>query len=253
MDWFTRSDADNFALNVSFLTQYVVPLTVSPEATLVFSHVPKTAGTSFESYLASQFKMSEVLHVNAPDLNQLPDVIGMKKYLPRLICGHHPMHGLLYQLLPERPLHHITVLRDPIDRVLSFYNYVIGKVDHPMHKSAVTLGFADFLAQAPSPELHNGQSRRFAGQLHQTSLSDHELLETATGVLKGCFSQVFTTCHLDHAVDTLHNTLGFSQTALPQTNRSNKRIKRGDLSQQQLQAIEEHNQTDWALFKIFIS
>lgn len=249
MDWFSRSDADNFAFNVAYLKQHVKPLTASPVATVVFSHVPKTAGTSFEAYLAGQFKMSEVLHVNAPDLNRLPAVIGMKKNLPRLICGHHPMHGMLYQLLPEVPLHHITVLRNPIDRVLSYYNYVCGKTDHPMHGPAMSMGFEDFLDQAPSPELHNGQARRFAGQLHHTDLTDENLLTTATDVLTHCFSQVFTTCCLSDAVETLHNTLGFAQRTLPQANRSNKRISRNELTASQLSAIEQYNQADIELFK----
>ena len=79
MDWVSRSDAENFALNVAFLKKHVRPLNVGESLPLVFSHVPKTAGTSFESYLASQFKMSESLHVNAPDLNRLPGVLRMKK------------------------------------------------------------------------------------------------------------------------------------------------------------------------------
>lgn len=252
MDWFSRSDAENFALNVRFLKQWVRPISDDSASLLIFSHVPKTAGTSFESYLAAQYKMSESLHVNAPDLNRLPGVVQLKKQLPRLICGHHPAHGMLYQLLPAQPLHHITVLRDPVDRVLSYYNYVCGKTDHPMHASAISLGFEDFLAQAPSPELHNGQSRRFAGQLHQDQVSN-DLLAVATDVLNHCFSQVFTTCQLGNAVKTLHQTLGFSDATLPRSNRSEKRLNRGDLTADQMALINEYNAFDIALFNRFKS
>ncbi|WP_154224014.1 sulfotransferase family 2 domain-containing protein [Marinicella rhabdoformis] len=251
MDWFSRSDAENFALNVAFLKQYVKPLGSDHSLPLVFSHVPKTAGTSFESYLASQYKMSESLHINAPDLNRLPEIINIKKNCPRLICGHHPMHGMLYQLIPAEPLYHITLLRDPIDRVLSYYNYVCGKTDHPMHTSAMSLGFEDFLSQAPSPELHNGQTRRFAGQLHHTDNNQIDLLETATNVLNDCFSAVFTTGALNAAITTLHNDLGFENKPLPKANQSLKRIQRSDLSTNQIASITEHNQADIALFKRF--
>ena len=110
--WFSSDDQTNFLNNVKRLQSLTCEPAISATRRLmVFSHVPKTGGTTLESVLAKNFRMADVLHINAPDLNNNPDLLNLKKKPPTLICGHHPMHGLLYSLLPDQPLAHITMLR----------------------------------------------------------------------------------------------------------------------------------------------
>ncbi len=250
MDWGDRSDIQNFDINVSFLKKHVVPFDqVKSTYPVIFSHVPKTAGTSVESYLARQYKMSESLHINAPDLNQLPAVLKMKKNTPRLICGHHPMHGLLYQLLPTKPLIHMTVLREPINRVVSYYNYVKGKKDHPMYTKVSDLTFEQFMEDMPSPELNNGQARRFAGQLHHLSMNNSTLLQTSISVLNECFTQVLTTESLHTQLIPMANMMDWEVPNMPRHNISPKQLKVKDLSKKQKDLITEYNQVDIALYE----
>lgn len=250
MTWSERNDASNFERNVTFLKQHVLPLSKADQRELtVFSHVPKTAGTSLESYLAQQHHLSDIIHVNAPDLNRLPEVLTMKKHFPKLICGHHPMHGMLYQLLPAQPLVHFTVVREPISRVLSYFNYVVAKTDHPMHPIAIQSGLQAFIEASPSPELNNGQSRRFAGQLHSDPESDEALTQVAQQVLSDCFSAVFLTEHLVDHLSAMAPLMGWQSPQLPQHNRSPRHTSLEDLSPQTKSLIEQRNQADIALYR----
>ncbi len=250
MTWSERTDASNFERNVAFLKQHVLPLSEAHHRHLtLFSHVPKTAGTSLESYLAQQHRLSDIVHINAPDLNRLPAVLTMKKHFPKLICGHHPMHGMLYQLLPAQPLVHFTVIREPISRVLSYFNYVMAKTDHPMHPIAVQSGLQAFIEASPSPELNNGQTRRFVGQLHRDPESDEALVHLAQQVLTDCFSAVLLTEHLVDNLSVMAPLMGWQTPQLPQQNRSPQHTSMDDLSPQTRSLIEHRNQADIALYQ----
>jgi hypothetical protein len=247
--WFSSTDLTNFFNNKKLTIKSLISNTYIKNQTVsLFSHVPKTAGTSLENIIANNFSFADCLHVNAPDLNKLPQVIQLKNNLPQFISGHHPMHGLIYQLLSDLPLFHITMLRNPMDRVLSYYNYVKGKIDHPMHGFAAEHSLIQFLQQSPSPELYNGQSKRFSGYLHHGTASDQVLFSEAQDTLSHCFSLVLTTCLFDESLLLLQKRLGLSDIFYQRHNVSQKFLHEDELDDVTLNYIVEHNQADIQLF-----
>jgi hypothetical protein len=250
-NWFNSSDHNNFQINITLLLKGVLSTPYTAKRHLLcFSHVPKTGGTSLESILAKNFLLSETLHINAPDLNKHPEAIKLKKNHPKLICGHHPMHGLLYQLLPEQPLFHVTQLRHPVDRVLSYYNYVLGKPDHPMNEHAQGKSITAFLQTKHSPELSNGQAKRFSGYLHSKAVVEDIVLFTlAQQTLSQCFSMVLTTCLFDEGLLLLKKSLGLRDIFYLKSNVSKRFISKDQLSSAELQTIESMNQADIKLFE----
>ena len=198
--WESLTDQQNTQNNVSTLQQLLAAEGQTSDIQVVFSHVPKTAGTSLENILAKNFRFADVLHINAPDLNQCPQLLELKKNPFKLICGHHPIHGQLYGLLPNIKTFHLTMLRNPVDRVLSYYNYIQGKADHPMHGHAAGISLEQFIENNPSPELHNGQVRRFSGYLHQDPIDETAMLKKALDTLNTAFTLVLTTCLFDESL-----------------------------------------------------
>lgn len=245
-------DSEYFNQARGFLSQWVL----TPEQAmqnqsprLVFSHVPKTGGTTLEAILAKNYRLSDVLHLNAPEFKRYPEILQLKKNPPRFICGHHPLHSPLYRHLPPAPLFHLTVVREPVSRVLSYYNYLRHKTDHPLHPQACDLDLVDFVESGASPELNNGQARRFSGYLHQCPPDDQTLFETARDVLQDCFSLVGTTACFDETLLLLHHFLGFSDIFYQRRNQSPQSIKPEELNNHQRSVIGRYNQADAHLYR----
>jgi len=102
----------------------------------VFIHVPKTGGKSIESLLFSNYnrdKMVPIYRTGGQDLSDVFSQYSDEELLyAELIYGHipHRIHDLI-----NRPCSYFTVLRDPVERFLSFYRFVKYDFDaHPLHQ-----------------------------------------------------------------------------------------------------------------------
>ncbi|MFK8011385.1 MAG: sulfotransferase family 2 domain-containing protein [Marinicellaceae bacterium] len=248
--WDICSDSDNFEKNFSILQKHMCNLDgLSLESNLwIFSHIPKTAGTSLENYLAQLFLIQEILHINAPDLNNFPELLSVKQQFPNYIAGHHPMHGLLYQLLPRKSIVHITMLREPVSRILSYFNYIKSRPTHSLHHTVKDITFDAFLEQ-PMPEINNGQSRRLAGILHSgTELSDLELYEKAKLVIDKCFTFVGVTEKFEDFLLFVESKTGLSIHRTPRKNQSKIILHKNELSHEHLIQLKSNNAADILLY-----
>lgn len=98
-----------------------------------FCHVPKTAGGSLSAWLRSQYLPNEVLaYENATELFDITDRSLKEDF--SLYMGH--AGAKFAKRLPEDTIN-IIVLRDPVDRIISLYNYFIYKEVIPRTTSII--------------------------------------------------------------------------------------------------------------------
>ena len=100
------------------------------ESTLIFTHIPKTAGTSLkQSAIFPNVDLERVYWVHG-----FGKLIRDRPQNALVILGHFPYGA--HRVLGRGAFRYLTILRDPVERAVSFYNYVLlcekGNPGHPV-------------------------------------------------------------------------------------------------------------------------
>ena len=115
---------------------------------LIFLHIPKTAGTTLNRIIEWQYDPRSIYTV---DPYQIRATVQRLRTLPeerrrrlRVVRGHL-IFGV-HDCLPQGATY-ITMLRDPVARVLSSYYFIRRRPLHPLHRKlkAKGVGLEDFL------------------------------------------------------------------------------------------------------------
>ncbi|MCL5054415.1 MAG: sulfotransferase family 2 domain-containing protein [Firmicutes bacterium] len=149
----------------------------SKKETIIFLHIPKTAGRTFrEEILPRQFKPDEYFLINGRDLAEQMKTLETfrslsvdKKRKYRCIAGHQSFG--LHCLLPNSAAY-ITFLRDPVDRTLSDYYFTLKEPTHHrfihkvMNEKGSPISLLDFLTDERFGR-SNVQTRYLSGQMDE--------------------------------------------------------------------------------------
>lgn len=140
------------------------------EQTVIHVHIPKAAGSTIDSILNPCFREEERFHcgVNFTGLSQFESNIYFsrmeddRKRRFRYISGH-----VEYFLLQSFPARHFsfTLLRNPLDRIVSMYYYIRQSETHHLHRTLLDggLSLVDFVEGGLWHEIDNGMCRRLSG------------------------------------------------------------------------------------------
>src|SRR5688500_14297279 len=145
-----------------------MPAALRPPAdpTVIFVHIPKAGGTTLNRILQRQFPPQSVyrLGVRGPAMERLAAMPPADRARLRLFTGHvgYGLHALLPQAAT-----YVTMLRDPVARVVSGYRYVQRTPEHAHHQAVVAgrMSLTDFVQSGISKILvDNGQTRILSGE-----------------------------------------------------------------------------------------
>ena len=202
---------------------------------VIFLHIPKAAGSTLNRVIAQNYPPAAILKVGGKTDAALRDALTSEV---RLIAGHRRF-GMHAQL--SRPFTYITVLRDPVERVLSQYHFVKRLAEHPLHRAVASgeLSLRDYGRQTP-----DSQTRYLAG----SNTDDAGLLEQAQANLVTHFAVAGLTERFDETVVLLQRALGWRVRPFTNSNVSAGRPKSAGHSREDLDAIRECNRLDLALY-----
>ncbi len=147
------------------------PTWLSPEhwdELLVFVHVPKAAGTSLKDVLwhiygrgfVTYHQRKSKFSADSITAERAKDILGIASHLQ---FGFHRMFGPQTSDRPKdglfegRNIRYITVVRDPAQRLLSYYRFVTSFPAHYLHECTKGLNCPDFLALME--EIDNGECK----------------------------------------------------------------------------------------------
>lgn len=108
----------------------------SDDPTIVFLGINKTGTSTLQTVLVREYGLPRTLQINPhrepvhsltiDEFKNLPESARMEY---RAISGHMFFNWGIHDYIP-RPFQYISVLRDPVDRVVSFYYYLLAKSSH---------------------------------------------------------------------------------------------------------------------------
>jgi hypothetical protein len=247
--------------------------TLADPPTLIFLHVPKTAGRTFYNILIRQFSPSEILRVEHffskdPSIKNQPvyqffnpflrkyaiDCLGKipdeQKIRIKCITQGHLAFGL-HTHFPQR-VSYITFLRNPIDRVISQYYYLRRRPNNPFYYLVKGKDLKEYIKNEEiSDQVSNVQVRFLCGEdgiPKQGKLSEEDL-KLAKERLKKYFAFVGITEKFDESLICLKRIFGWGNVFYYKSNISKDRPSLEEIPKDTIQIIQKKNELDTQLYK----
>lgn len=152
----------------------------------VFLHIPKTAGTSFNTLLTREYGRNSIAHVPAGKQNEgtryYNGLDGKKKNSLALVRDHI-LYGLHHSI--DRPVPYFTILREPISRIQSFFNQIANQAAlRPSHRGPAYEAIrhwkgAEAFSSTHPTQLDNYMVRAISGVDFMPSGCNEEVLNKA--------------------------------------------------------------------------
>ncbi|BDC98250.1 sulfotransferase family 2 domain-containing protein [Persicobacter psychrovividus] len=221
---------------------------------LLFEHVPKCGGTTVVKYLSDQYPFSKTYqldnHQPMVSIQRFKNMPQKERYSYHFVVGHMA-HLLKDDVHPE--MLKATILRDPIDRMVSHYYYVLRRPTHYLYEQVKREGVSlkDYVTLELSRELRNNYVHRFS-QIEEKQMLSHprEALEKAIEVLTEEYQFVGFLESLEADLLRLKHLMGFSESYVPmKANATAGRKKVEELDPQTLKEVEAMNLLDVALYQ----
>jgi hypothetical protein len=226
------------------------------DTTVIFVHIPKAAGRTLEAVLERQYPLSARYDVYGwgDDINKavttLEEMSDEAKRRVKLIKGHYQFG--LHQYMPQACCY-ITMMRDPIDRVISHYAYVRNNPDHPFRAviEAQRMTLKDYVTSGLSTELNNGQTRLLSGMEQRDAFGQcgADLLTVAQENLARHFAVVGLVERFDQSLALMAAQFEWRWIYYTIRNVSRNRPVRAQLDADTRGAIEQLNELDLALYE----
>lgn len=174
---------------------------------VVFIHLPKTGGMSLHAAIAGALAPQATLRVGDEAEHAAFLAMGRGEVARRsFVSGHMTFQEAAPRARAEARF--VTLLRDPVSRLLSAFNYMATWHDHPLHAEMRDRGFADFILS--SGEALSGEACR--------QLTGSATAAEAIPVLEACYAAAATTDRLGDMAALAAGWLGLALAGIPREN-----------------------------------
>lgn len=224
----------------------------SKEKTVIFVHIPKTGGTTFDKLIKRQYESKSLFLFTKVEesLARFRQLNEDEKREIKFIQGH--MRYGLHKEFPQ-PCTYMTILREPIERVISLYYYVLRTPENPAHDQVKSknMSLKEYVSSGIASLVNNNQTRflcttESVGSYGQCS---PEMLESAQKNLRDNFAAVGLTERYNETLILLKRTFNWKNPYYVKVNVTKNRPLKEDVDKDTIKLIEKYNELDIELYK----
>lgn len=215
---------------------------------LVFLHIPKAAGSTLRPVLERKYDEREVFHHNyfKPESRKFQSLRRSRRKKIRCLMGHFP-YGIHEYL--SRPVEYVTMLRNPVERVLSNYYYILRTPSHRLYDilEKEDISLCEYISGGVNPLIENGMVRFISGEIDGTP--NQNTLQKAKTHLRNDFGTVGIVEQFDVSLILMKRRYGWANTTYRKRNVTSNRPRKRDIQDDILELIRDRNQLDIQLYR----
>jgi hypothetical protein len=220
--------------------------------TVIFLHLPKAAGTTLKDILHREYQEDLIYELDGTQFIQAQEEFKQldqaEKAEIKILMGH--MYFGLHEFLPS-PAKYITMLRNPIDRVVSYYHFVKKLSTHHDYEliNENNISINDY-CRLGRENMRNGQTR-FLSNTKEFETCTQASLSEAKQNLRQHFAVVGIQERFNESLLLLQKKLGWKRMPFyyqRNTNRGNS-YNQLEISPDTLATIKKYNQLDLELYE----
>lgn len=217
---------------------------------LIFMHIPKNGGTTLDSILDRIYPAENIFNIQPISSHQLNDLAFMN--LPKsemekihLLKGHISF-GIHDYMIRESK--YITLLRNPEERIISFYYFVLEQPNHRLYDQVKNgkMSLYDFATKIDQHDVNNAQIRAISGIDDQ----EDKMLKKAIENIERHFSFVGLVEKFNESLVLLQDIYQFPTPYYLFLNKTSKRVSINEIDEKTRKAIQDLNKGDMKLYSI---
>ena len=224
--------------------------------TVIIIHIPKAAGTTLQEVMWRQCKPQRVFYFyRGPDQHSIDTFRELPEHTQarlRYIGGHMPFG--LHQWLPQ-PTTYITILRNPVERIVSDYYHVCKNPIHRSHSEPIekNISLEYYIQRIVDENTTNLQTRWVSGCVDFDSVIPpyENLPANALDLAKENIENFFSVCGLierfDESLLLMQKILGWKNVYYMRRNVGKRRASKDQLSGTTRRLIEKYEEKDLEL------